>query len=143
MAYHSMSREDVERILRYLYTEIASDGGIREFGLGMPHPRYYGNNARVLDEYVRVRRVLALEDAIRRIISLPARTFGFRDRGLVAISSVADLVFFDPARVQDKATFQQTHQFSEGFDYVLVNGVLMVEDGKLTDARAGKVLRRQ
>ena len=143
MVYHSMGAEDVERIMRYPYTAIASDGGIREFGIGMPHPRSYGTNARVLAEYVRNRKVLTLEDAIRRMTSLPARTFGFRDRGLVAIGSVADLVLFDPARVQDKATFQQPHQYTEGFDTVLVNGVVMVEDGKLTDARAGKVLRRQ
>ena len=143
MVYHSMGAEDVERIMRYPYTAIASDGGIREFGIGMPHPRSYGTNARVLAEYVRNRKVLTLEDAIRRMTSLPARTFGFRDRGLVAIGSVADLVLFDPSRVQDKATFQQPHQYTEGFDYVLVNGVVMVEDGKLTDARAGKVLRRQ
>lgn len=143
MVYHSMGSEDVERIMRYPYTTVASDGGIREFGLGMPHPRSYGTNARTLAEYVRTRKVLTLEDAIRRMTSLPARTFGFRDRGLVALGSVADLVLFDPSKVQDKATFQQPHQYTEGFDYVLVNGRAMVEDGKLTDAHAGRVLRRQ
>ena len=108
MVYHSMGDEDVERIMRYPNTAIASDGGVREFGVGMPHPRSYGTNARVLAEYVRKRNVLTLEDAIRRMTSLPARTFGFRDRGLVArglwrptwCSSI-------PAEVQDKATFSQ------------------------------------
>jgi N-acyl-D-amino-acid deacylase len=143
MVYHSMGEKDVDRIMRYPNTSVASDGGIREFGVGVPHPRSYGTNARVLDEYVRERGVLTLEDAIRKMTSLPARTFGFRDRGQAREGFWADLVIFDPARVQDKATFQQPHQYAEGFDFVLVNGVLMVEDGKLTDARGGKALRRQ
>ena len=141
MVYHSMGEKDVDRILRYPNTAIGSDGGIREFGSGVPHPRSYGTNARVLAEYVRKRNVITLEDAIRRMTSLPARTFGFRDRGLVREGYQADLVLFDPARVEDKATYQQPHQFSEGFDFVLVNGKPIVEEGKLTEARPGKVLR--
>jgi N-acyl-D-amino-acid deacylase len=141
MVYHSMGDEDVERIMRYPNTAIASDGGVREFGVGVPHPRSYGTNARVLAEYVRKRNVLTLEDAIRRMTSLPARTFRFRDRGLVAAGYVADLVLFDPARVQDKATFAQPHQYSEGFDLVLVSGKPVVEDGKPTDVRPGRILR--
>jgi len=143
MVYHSMGMEDVERILRYPNTAVASDGGIREFGEGMPHPRSYGTNARVLAEFVRVRGTITLEDAIRRMTSLPARTFRFRDRGLIAAGMAADLVLFDPARVTDKATYQQPHQYTEGFDYVLVNGVVMVDEGKLTAARGGQVLRHR
>lgn len=143
MVYHSMGIEDVERILRYPNTAIGSDGGVREFGSGVPHPRSYGTRARVLAEYVRNRHVLTLEDAIRRMTSLPARTFGFRDRGLVREGFAADLVLLDPERVRDKATYQQPHQFSDGFDMVIVNGVPVVDEGKLTDARPGKVLRRQ
>lgn len=141
MIYHSMCEEDVERILRYPNTAIGSDGGIREFGVGMPHPRSYGTNARVLAEYVRKRRVITLEDAIRRMTSLPARTFGFRDRGLVREGMAADLVLFDPAKVQDKATYQKPHQYSEGFDLVLVNGVVVAENGSVTGVRPGKILR--
>lgn len=141
MVYHAMSEEDVERILRHPHTAVASDGGVREFGVGIPHPRSYGTNARVLGEYVRERGVIKLEDAIRRMTSLPARTFNFRDRGLVREGYAADLVLFDPARVRDKATYEQPHQFSEGFNFVLVNGVIVVEEGKLTEARPGKVLR--
>lgn len=141
MVYHSMGAKDVDRILRYPNTAIASDGGVREFGVGVPHPRSYGTNARVLAEYVRRRNVITLEDAVRRMTSLPARTFGFRDRGLLREGFWADLVLFDPAKVEDKATFQQPHQFSEGFDLVLVNGRPVVEEGKLTGERAGKVLR--
>jgi N-acyl-D-amino-acid deacylase len=136
-----MGEEDVDRIMRYPNTAIASDGGIREFGVGMPHPRAYGTNARVLAEYVRVRKVLTLEDAIRRMTSLPARTFDFQDRGMIREGFAADLVVFDPARVQDKSTYQSPHQYTEGFDFVFVNGELVVENGKVTGKRPGRILR--
>jgi N-acyl-D-amino-acid deacylase len=143
MVYHSMGDQDVERILRYPNTAVGSDGGIREFGEGMPHPRSYGTNARVLAEFVRRRGVITLEDAVRRMSSLPARTFGFRDRGLLRQGMAADLLVFDPALVQDKATYQNPHQYSEGFDYVFVNGVAVVDGGKIQDLRPGRVLRRR
>ena len=143
MVYHSMGDEDVERILRYPNTGIASDGGVREFGVGMPHPRSYGTNARVLAEYVRNRAVLTLEEAIRRMTSLPARIFGLKDRGFLRVGMAADLVLFDPAKVQDRATFAQPHQYSEGFDLVIVNGRVAVENSKPTAELAGRVLRRQ
>jgi N-acyl-D-amino-acid deacylase len=143
MVYHSMGEKDVDRILRYPHTAIGSDGGVREFGAGVPHPRSYGTNARVLAEYVRNRQVITLEDAIRRMTSLPARTFGFRDRGLLREGYWADLVLFDPERVADKATYQKPHQYSEGFDLVLVNGEAVVEEGKITGARPGKVIRHR
>ena len=141
MVYHSMGNDDVERILRYPNTAIASDGGVREFGVGKPHPRSYGTNARVLAEFVRNRNVISLEDAVRRMTSLPARTFGFRDRGLIREGFAADLVLFDPEKVQDKATFEQPHEYSEGFDVVLVNGRAVVDGGKPTDVRSGAILR--
>ena len=141
MVYHSMGEKDVDRIMRYANTGIASDGGVREFGVGVPHPRSYGTNARVLAEYVRQRGVLTLEDAVRKMTRLPARTFGFRDRGQVREGYWADLVLFDPARVQDKATIVKPHQFTEGFDLVLVNGQPVVEEGKLTGARPGQIVR--
>jgi N-acyl-D-amino-acid deacylase len=143
MVYHTMGEEDVERILRYPNTAVASDGGVREFGVGLPHPRSYGTNARVLAEYVRTRKVITLEDAIRRMTALPARTFGFHDRGLLKEGMAADLVMFDPAQVQDKATFEAPHQYTEGFDLVVINGRVAVENGKPTGVMAGKVLRRR
>jgi N-acyl-D-amino-acid deacylase len=143
MVYHSMGEEDVERIMRYPNTAFASDGGIREFSVGHPHPRAYGTNARVLAHYVREKNVLTLEDAIRRMTSLPARTFGFKERGLVRPGMAADLVLFDPAVVQDKATFVEPHQYSQGFDFVLINGKIAVENSTPTDVRAGKVVRLQ
>jgi N-acyl-D-amino-acid deacylase len=143
MVYHSMGDEDVERIMRYPNTAFASDGGIREFGVGKPHPRSYGTNARVFAQFVLEKNVLTVEDAVRRMTSLPARTFGLRDRGLIKPDMAADLVLFDPAKVQDKATFADPHQYSEGFDIVIVNGKVAVEGGKPTDVRAGKVVRPQ
>ncbi len=141
MVYHTMSEEDVERIMRYPNTAIASDGGTREFGKGKPHPRSYGTNARVLARFVRERQVLRLEDAIRRMTSLPARTFRFRDRGQIREGMAADLVLFDPEEVADHATFEDPHRYSSGFKLVLVNGVAVVEDGKLTGRRPGQILR--
>src|SRR5437899_5419146 len=141
MIYRLMGEQDIERIMRYPWTAVASDGGVTEFGVGNPHPRSYGTNARVIAEYVRSRGVLTLEDAIRRMTSLPARTFGLRDRGMLREGMAADLVLFDPARVQDKSTFAQPHQYSQGFDFVLVNGQIVVDGGKLTAARPGQTLR--
>jgi N-acyl-D-amino-acid deacylase len=143
MTYLLMGDEDIVRIMRYPFTAIASDGGIMQLGVGNPHPRSYGTNARVLAEYVRLRGVLTLEDAVRRMTSMPAHTFSLHDRGLVREGLAADLVIFDPARVEDKATYTKPHQYAQGFDFVLVNGKVMVDDGKLTNARAGQTLRKK
>ncbi len=142
MIYRLMSEQDIERIMRYPFTAIASDGSVTQLGAGNPHPRSYGTNARVLAVYVRERGVLTLEDAIRRMTSLPARTFSLQDRGLVREGMAADLLVFDPARVEDKATFAKPHQYSAGFDFVLVNGKIGVDEGRLTTARGGRTLRR-
>ena len=143
MIYKLMGDEDIDRIMRWPNTAIASDGGVTQFGAGNPHPRSYGTNARVLAEYVRGRGVLTLEDAVRRMTSLPARTFSLQDRGVVKAGMAADLVVFDPSRVADKATFARPHQYSEGFDFVLVNGKIAVDEGKLTAARGGVPLRHK
>jgi N-acyl-D-amino-acid deacylase len=142
MIYHYMSEEDVDTIFRYPNAAVASDGGVIAYGSGNPHPRSYGTNARILANYVRDRKVMTLEDAVRRMTSLPARTFAFHDRGIVRPGFVADLVLFDPDDVQDNATFENPHQFSEGFDYVIVNGEVAVADGKPTDMRAGGFVSR-
>ena len=143
MVYHYMSVEDVDTIMRYPNAAVASDGGVRELGVGLPHPRSYGTNARVLADFVRERNVLTLEEAIRRMTSLPARTFSFHDRGMIRPGFVADLVLFDPETVTDRATFSNPHQYSEGFDYVVVNGVVAVAEGEITDARGGQFVARQ
>ncbi|HXS98817.1 MAG TPA: D-aminoacylase [Candidatus Limnocylindrales bacterium] len=141
MTYQLMSEADIERIMRYPNTAVASDGSVIEMGSGSPHPRSYGTNARVLAEYVRVRGVLSLPDAIRRMTSLPAQTFRMRDRGLLREGMAADVVVFDPERVEDRATYAKPHQYSAGFDWVIVNGRVEIADGKLTEARGGEVLR--
>ena len=136
-----MSMADVDTIYRYPNSAVASDGGVREPGDGHPHPRSYGTNARVFADMVRDRNILTLEDAVRRMTSLPARTFSFQDRGIIRPGFVADLVLFDPATVQDHATFEDPHQYTTGFDIVIVNGVVAVADGKPTDERAGTFVK--
>lgn len=142
MVYEVMSEDDVVRIMRDPRVAVASDGGVREFGKGNPHPRSYGTNARVLAEYVRARKVLTLEEAVRKMTALPAEIFRLRDRGVLKVGAVADLVLFDPAKVEDRSTFAQPHQYAAGFDFVLVSGRVAVENGRATNARAGKVVRR-
>jgi N-acyl-D-amino-acid deacylase len=141
MVYHFMSDADVERIMRHPYVGLASDAGVLVLGNGVPHPRGYGNNARVLGEYVRTRKVLTLEEAVRKMTSLPARHFRLADRGLVQAGYAADLVVFDPATVADAATFEKPHAYATGIPHVLVNGVLVVRDGAHTGATPGVTLR--
>jgi N-acyl-D-amino-acid deacylase len=140
MVYHQMDERDVERIMRYPYTMIASDSGVVELGQGVPHPRAYGTNARVLGRYVRERQIIGLEEAIRKMTSFPAQRFGFADRGLIRPGMHADLVVFDPAVVTDRATYEKPHAYSEGFRFVLVNGEVVAEDGKHTGRRPGQIL---
>ena len=127
MVYHSMDEPDVQNIMRQPFTMIASDSGVRAFGSGVPHPRGYGNNARVLGHYVRDLHLITLEDAIRKMTSLPASTFGLNDRGLIREGFAADLVIFDEATVGDKATFEQPHQYASGFSAVIVNGEVVFD----------------
>ena len=140
MVYHTMSEPDVATIMRYPNTMIASDAGVATFGANMPHPRAYGTNARVLGRYVREQKVIPLEEAIRRMTSLPAQRFHFTDRGLVRPGYAADLVIFDEKTVSDQATYEAPHAYSTGFSYVLINGVLVVDGGKHTGKRPGQIL---
>ncbi|MEO6654489.1 MAG: D-aminoacylase, partial [Pyrinomonadaceae bacterium] len=140
MVYRTMSEDDVKNIMREPFTMIASDSSVREFGVGNPHPRGYGNNARVLGQYVREQKLITLEDAIRKMTSLPAQTFALRDRGLIGEGFAADLVIFDDAKITDKATFDAPHQYAVGIFAVIVNGVTVFSDGKMTDAIPGQAL---
>lgn len=136
--YHTMNEEDIQAIMRHPNTMIACDSGIREFGEGVPHPRGYGNNARVLARYVRELHVLRLEDAIRRMTSLPASTFRMKDRGCLREGAWADIVVFDPEKIQDNASFSDPHHYSTGLRAVLVNGVVVVDKDAHTGAKPGK-----
>jgi N-acyl-D-amino-acid deacylase len=139
--FHAISEEDVERILAAPFTMIASDGEIPAFGQGAPHPRSYGTFARVLAVYVREKRLLTLEDAIRKMTSLPAARLGLADRGLLRAGMKADLVVLDPATVRDRASYEKPHQYAEGVSLVLVNGEPVLDGDHMTGARPGRVLR--
>jgi N-acyl-D-amino-acid deacylase len=140
--FHGMNEEDVQKFMRHPNTMFASDSGVRRYKVGVPHPRGYGNSARFLARYVRELGTLRLEDAVRRMTSLPATTFQLKNRGLIREGCWADVVVFDPAKVQDNATFEDPHRYATGFAWVLVNGVPVIEDDKHTRARPGKPLRR-
>jgi dihydroorotase/N-acyl-D-amino-acid deacylase len=138
--YHAMSEADVERIMKHPATAIGSDGPLSVFGQGVPHPRQYGTFARVLGVYVRERKSLTWEEAIRKMSSATAQRLGIHDRGLVRRGFFADVVVFDPERIKDMATFEKPHQYAVGVNFVLVNGKLVVDQGKHTGERPGKVL---
>ena len=141
MVYQVMDEPDVQNIMKQPFTMIASDAGVRRFGSGVPHPRGYGNNARVLGRYVRELKIISLEDAIRKMTSLPAQTFNLRDRGQIREGFGADLVIFDETRVGDKSTYPQPHQYSEGFTTVIVNGGVVFDGTKMTGIMSGQALR--
>lgn len=138
--FHAMSEDDVVRIMTHPATMIASDGEVPTFGRANPHPRSYGTFARVLGVYVREKKALALEEAIRKMTAFPAARLRLTDRGILRPGMKADIAIFDPARVRDTATFEKPHAYAEGFSHVLVNGQVVFENGEMTAARPGRVL---
>lgn len=141
--FFQMDEKDVEDLMRLPYVMIGSDGGLQLPGKGSPHPRSYGTFTKVLGEYVRERKVLTLEDAIRKMTSLPAQTMRIRDRGLIREGFWADLTIFKPAELKDTATFPSPHQYSQGIAYVLVNGQEVLEEGQFTGKKPGKIIKGQ
>ena len=113
-----------------------------EIGRGVPHPGAYGAYPRVLGRYVRELAVLSLEEAVRKMTSLPAQRLRLKDRGILREGAFADLVLFDPERVEDRATHQHPRQFPEGIPFVIINGRVVVSEGEYTEEAAGHVLRR-
>jgi N-acyl-D-amino-acid deacylase len=140
MVFFSMIESDLERILKYPFNMIASDAGVAAIGHGVPHPRAYGTNARVLGQYVRDKKIITLEEAIRRMTSLPAQKFHLNDRGLIRPGYAADIVILDASQVSDPATFTSPHQYSKGMPYVIVNGITSIEAGRYTGVHGGKAL---
>ncbi|HSE64105.1 MAG TPA: D-aminoacylase [Thermoanaerobaculia bacterium] len=138
--FHAISEPDLEAILADPTTMIASDGEVAIFGKASPHPRSYGTFPRVLGVYVREKKLLKLEDAVRKMTSFPAQRVGLEDRGILRPGMKADIAVFDPARVRDRATYENPHQYPEGITVVLVNGVVVFENGAMTGARPGVVL---
>ena len=141
--FHAISEEDLERILRHPATMIGSDGEIPIFGKANPHPRSYGTFARVLAVYVREKRTITLEEAVRKMSGFPAQRLGLLDRGILRPGTKADLAVFDPAKVRDMATFDKPHAYAEGFSFVIVNGQIVFEAGAMTAARPGRVLYKR
>ncbi len=143
MVFHGMSEDDVQYFMKYPFNMFASDASIRIFGRGAPHPRGYGTNARVLGRYVRELKLIPMEEAIRRMTSLPAQRFGLHDRGLIREGMVADIVLFDETKVTDNSTFSSPHQYSSGFSYVIVNGTVTLSEGKHNGTRNGQILYKR
>lgn len=138
--YHAIDEGDLTRILAHPATMIASDGEVPVYDRGSPHPRSYGTFARVLGHYSRDKHVVSLEEAVRKMSSFPASRIGLSDRGVLRPGMKADIAIFDPATVADKATYDQPHQYAVGFSHVIVNGVVVYENGAMTAARPGRVL---
>jgi dihydroorotase/N-acyl-D-amino-acid deacylase len=138
--FHAMSDEDVQRILAHPTTMVASDGEVPTFGRANPHPRSYGTFARVLGTYVRDKKTLTLEEAVRKMTSFPAARLGLQDRGVLRVGMKADIAVFDPMKVRDTATFEKPHAYAEGFSHVIVNGQVVFQNGEMTAARPGRVL---
>lgn len=139
--HHTMSEDDVKFVMQVPWVSIASDGSaVNLKEPGKPHPRSYGTNVRVLGKYVREEKVLTLEDAVRKMTSLPAQTLKLKDRGLLKEGYWADVVIFDPATVSDPATYENPQQYAKGVPFVLVNGTVVIDNGNHTGARPGKVI---
>ena len=141
--YFTMDDPDVRSIMRESWVGIGSDGSAvspeMEFA-GRPHPRFYGTFPRVLGMYVRDQKVITLPDAIRKMTSLAAQITGLTDRGLLRPGMAADITIFDPETVTDKATFDNPLQYAVGIPYVIVNGSVVIDQGKHTGALPGRVL---
>lgn len=139
----NMNEDDIATIMRQPWTMGSSDGDLVAPSATQSHPRNNGAMARRISRYVRERQAVSLEHAVRSMTSLPARVFGFEDRGEIRAGAFADVLVFDLAKVQDKATYQSPHEMAEGFDWILVNGQVVRRDGEFTGVRAGRVLKRQ
>ncbi|MEN3748408.1 amidohydrolase family protein [Sphingomonas sp. HF-S3] len=146
--YFMMSEQDIETALRQPWVSIGSDAAAsQELGavdaLGLPHPRAYGTFPRVIAEYVKRRPILSLEDAVRKMTGWPAQRMGLTDRGLIRDGMRGDIVIFDYDRIDDGATWDKPTALPTGIDTVIVNGVVTIDKGRHTGARAGSVLRHE
>jgi dihydroorotase/N-acyl-D-amino-acid deacylase len=141
--FHAYDEPDVERLMQSPFGMIGSDGSLTKLGDGAPHPRAFGTYPRVLGRYVRERQILSLEEAVRKMTSFPAARLGLTGRGLLRPGMAADVTVFDPATITDRSTFTDPHHYSEGVRFVLVNGVLVVNQGAHTGSRPGAILRRR
>lgn len=139
--YHSMDEQDVVRIMQHPLAMIDTDGDPVGYGVGFPHPRSYGAFPRVLARYVREMGALTLEEAVKKMTSMPARWIGQEDRGVIAEGMLADVAVFDPEVIEDRATFTDPHRFSVGITHLLVNGTPVIRGGALTGEKPGRWIR--
>jgi N-acyl-D-aspartate/D-glutamate deacylase len=137
-----MGEQDVRTVMKLPWVSIASDGSaINLEAPGVPHPRNYSTNVRVLGHYVRDSKVLTLPEAVRKMTALPASILGLKDRGQIKNGFAADIAVFDPAKVAETNSFERPKSYATGVPYVLVNGVVVIDRGQHTGARPGKALR--
>ncbi len=141
--FFQMDERDVKELMKLPYLMFGSDGAMQILGKGFPHPRSYGTYPRILGRYVREEKVISLEDAIRKMTSLPANTFRIKKRGLLKENFFADIVIFSPDSIIDNATFQNPHQYPEGIEYVIVNGEIIVEKNRHTGQLPGMIIKRK
>jgi len=139
--FHAMHEDDVIRILQHPLAMIETDGDPVSYGDGFPHPRSYGAFPRVLGRYVRELGVLTLEEAIRKMTSMPADQYNQKERGRIAEGAYADLVVFDPETIQDEATYVDPHRYPTGIHHVMINGSFVIRSGALTGERPGMWLK--
>ena len=143
---HGMHEEDLLRVMRHPLSCVGSDSSCSApygpLSQTRPHPRAYGTFARILGRYSRERKVLSLEEAVRKMTSASAARLRLFNRGLIRKGFAADITIFDPKKIIDKATFLEPHQYAEGIKYVIVNGKIVIDEGKHTKTKPGKVLRR-
>ncbi len=139
--HHTMCEEDIRTVMRLPWVSVSSDGSAINLNYpGKPHPRSFGTNVRVLGKYVREEKILGLEDAIRKMTSLPAQVLGLKDRGLLRVGHWADLVVLDPDSVIDMATYDNPKRYAKGIHHVLVNGIPVIDGGAHTGARPGRAI---
>lgn len=138
--FFQMDENDVEHLMRLPYTMHASDGGVQVMGRGVPHPRNYGTFPRVIAHYVRQRGILTIEEAVRKMTSLPAQVFRIRERGLIREGMYADVIIFDHKSFRDQATFAEPHQYGKGIRCVIVNGEIVVTNDSHTGSLPGMVI---
>jgi len=143
--YFLMNEENVKRQIALPYMSFGSDAGSMApegvFLKSSNHPRAYGNFARLLGKYTRDEKVISLEEAIRKLTSLPAGNLGIKKRGALHVGNYADVVMFNPEKIQDHATFENPHQYATGMMHVVVNGTVVLENGEHTGAKPGRVVR--
>ena len=140
------TEEDVDTMIRHPAVMPCSDGWILAptgpLGAGKPHLRCYGAFPRYIDQYVKQKKILGLEEGIRRMTSMPATRLGIQDRGIIRAGMKADITIFNLEKIKDTATFSDPHRYPEGIEYVIINGETTVEKGRHTGALSGEILKR-